>query len=205
MSLASVADRKKYRRAAVVLLYAHLEGFCVFALRHFARAINDEAIQVKDASFAVAAAGCADVFAALRDPNTKCSLFRNTLPEEGKLHRFARDQEFVERMADFKSEVVQIDDGVVDSESNLKPLVLRKNLFRLGLPHDLFKELDGTIHRLLELRNKIAHGERKEGIPDDEFATLRNAVIEVMRKVKSLVMSKLSDGAHLRSALPAGM
>ena len=199
-SLSTTNERNKFRRASVLLLYAHLEGFCVFSLRHFIRAINDENLVASDAHPAIAASALASVFAALRNPNTKCDIFQKTLPDEGKLHRFARDQEFVERTQELNATVVSLEDDVVDSESNLKPIVLRKNLFRLGLPHDLFKHLDGTIHRLLRLRNKIAHGERKAGIEKEEFDSLKDAVFEVMKEIKSLVMAHLQSQSYLRPA-----
>jgi HEPN superfamily RiboL-PSP-like protein len=43
-------------------------------------------------------------------------------------------------------------------ESNLKPVVLRKILFRLGFPPETFASHEGTIHRLVNRRNNIAHG-----------------------------------------------
>jgi hypothetical protein len=39
---------------------------------------------------------------------------------------------------DFTIRPVNIPDHVVDTEANLNPVVLRKNLYRLGLPYDLF-------------------------------------------------------------------
>ena len=192
-------SKKRIRRATILMLYAHLEGFCVFSFRHFIRAINSEKIAAENASFAIAAAACSKVFAAMRDSNTKCELFQNALPDDSKLHRIARDQEFVERIAEVAGIQVELVDDIIDTESNLKPVVLRKNLFLLGLPNDAFKHLDGTIHRLLNLRNKIAHGERKDGIDSREFNVLKHAVREVMRDVKSLIMKHLADQTFLRA------
>ena len=43
-------------------------------------------------------------------------------------------------------------------------MILRKNLYRLGLPHDLFETFQGEVYRLLGYRNQIAHGELQSGI-----------------------------------------
>ena len=40
-------------------------------------------------------------------------------------------------------------DKVVDPESNLKPDVIRKTLFRLGFQHDTFHPHEATVHQLL--------------------------------------------------------
>jgi len=192
-------SQKRFRRATILMLYAHLEGFCVFAFRHFIRAINAEKIAAQDANVAIAAAACSKAFAAMRDSNTKCELFKNALPDDSKLHRIARDQEFVERFAEVAGMEIVLEDEIIDTESNLRPVVLRKNLYLLGLPHDTFKHLDGTIHQLLKLRNKIAHGERKDGIDASEFNVLKHAVREVMRDVKSLIMKHLTNQTFLRT------
>ena len=48
--------------------------------------------------------------------------FRRDLPNDTKLHRFARDQEFIERVADFIIRLVNIPEHVVDTESNFNPV-----------------------------------------------------------------------------------
>lgn len=193
----SESDQDRFRRALVLLLYSHFEGYCKFALTLYAGAINSIGLQCSQANPAVVAASLHRVLAKLRDPNVKAPAFRNQLPDDSKLHRFALEKEFIERAADIMAGVVNIPEDAVDTESNLKPVVLRKNLFRLGLPHEQFADLDGDINRLLELRNKIAHGATSSGIARPTFDKLRESSMRVMTSITVEVTRALSDRAYL--------
>jgi hypothetical protein len=195
-------EQDQYRRAVVLVLYAHFEGFCKFAFDLYRTAINGEQVACGEASPAIAAAGWAKLFKELRDPNTKCSEFKHTLPDDGKLHRFARDREFMERSAEFNRLPVTIPDDFVDTESNLKPVVLRKILYRLGLPHDQFSQHDGKIDRLLRVRNKIGHGESRSGVTSTDYEELRTIVFQIMEDVKRQVVESLGQGHFRRSVSP---
>jgi hypothetical protein len=192
-------DQDQYRRAVILILYAHFEGFCKFAFDLYRIVINSEQIACLDASPAIAAAGWARLFKELRDPSSKCREFRHALPEDSKLHRFARDREFVERSVEFGRLHVTIPDDFVDTESNLKPVVLRKILYRLGLPHDQFSEHEGNIDRLLRVRNKISHGEMRSGIKERDYIELRSIVFEIMGTIKRQVLESLQQSHFLRS------
>ena len=124
-------EQDQYRRAVVLVLYAHFEGFCKFAFDLYRTSINGEQVACNEASPAIAAAGWARLFKELRDPSTKCAEFKHALPDDGKLHRFARDREFMERSVEFSRLPVTIPDDFVDTESNLKPVVLRRS-FSVG-------------------------------------------------------------------------
>jgi hypothetical protein len=115
-------ELNRYRRALVLLLYAHYEGFCKFAFTLYTSAINRSGISCGEAAHVIAAASLADLFRNLRNPQKKCDLFQHVLPDDSNLHQFAREQEFVERTAEVKSRPVNIPEHVVDTESNLTPL-----------------------------------------------------------------------------------
>jgi hypothetical protein len=192
-------EQDQYRRAVVLILYAHFEGFCKFAFDLYRTAINGEQVACSDASPAIAAAGWATLFRELRNPSSKCAEFKQALPDDGKLHRFARDREFMERSIEFNRLPVTIPDDFVDTESNLKPVVLRKILYRLGLPHDQFSQHEGEIDRLLRVRNKIAHGESRSGIIATNYEELRAIVFQIMEDVKRQVVESLGQGHFRRS------
>ena len=203
--VAASGQEDQFRRALVVLLYAHFEGYCKFALSVYVNAVNQVGLPCRDANFALTAASLGDVLAALRNPSSKCDEFRNSLPDDSALHLFAREREFVERTTGFEARKVAIPDGVVDMESNLKPIVLRKNLYRLGLPLDTFEPVEGQINRLLNSRNQIAHGESKSGIPLKSYEELRDAVYTVMQSLTIEVTKALIERRFLRStSVPAG-
>lgn len=199
-ALTSEQDRERFRRALVLLLYAHFEGYCKFALTLYVNSINRSGITCADATFAIAAASLSDLFKALRNPEKKIPEFRNSLPDDAKLHQFGREREFVERTAEFGLRPVKVADDVVDTESNLKPVVLRKNLYRLGFPPDQFAGHEGSINQLLEYRNKISHGEMQAGLSRNKYDTLRAAVYEVMNEMKLHVMKAIQDRSYLRTS-----
>jgi hypothetical protein len=192
--------RDRFRRTLIVMLYSHLEGFCKFAFGLYVRGINEAQIKCAEATFAIAAASLADLFDALRDSGKKCEEFRNQLPSDEKLHRFARDREFLERAQEFDARIVEIPESVIDLEANLKPVVLRKALYRLGLAHDQFAVMEGQIHMLLNYRNKIAHGAFRDGVPKDTYQVLYGAVFDIMAGVKRDIMAALDERRYLRAS-----
>lgn len=191
----NTSDRELFRKATVLLIYAHYEGFCKFALTHYVRAVNSSGLECSDAIPAIAAASLSDLFSALRNPGAKCDEFRNELPDDTKLHIFARDREFVTDLRRFLSRPVNIPEDVIDTESNLKPVVLRKNLFRLGFPHDAFATLEGKINLLLNIRNSVAHGNFKLGIPSQTYITIQDASQFVMSAIKRVVMNAIEESS----------
>jgi RiboL-PSP-HEPN len=114
------------------------------------------------------------------------------------LHRFARHKDFIEQSSEFENKIVNISEKLVDTESNLKPVVLQKILYRLGFPHDQLKNIDGEINQLLEYRNKIAHGESTSGISLGKYDDLRTASFKIMDEVKRLVFEALKERYYLR-------
>lgn len=192
-SIEHVELRDKFRRALVLLLYSNFEGFCKFGFSLYVAAINQEGIDCRDADYAIAAASLSDVFASLRDGKKKAKEFRNDDPDDEKLYRFARDREFVERAFEIMGRKIKIPESVVDMESNLKPAVLRKNLYRLGLPHDQFSTLEPEIAQLLALRNKIAHGETKQGIGERLYEQLRTSALRVMTDITAGLTQAFSE------------
>ncbi|CAO3362192.1 MAE_28990/MAE_18760 family HEPN-like nuclease [Azospirillum melinis] len=193
-------EKRRYRRAIILLLYAHFEGFCKIALLTYVKSINSEGLRSAEVNESIAAAAMSDVFYALRDPDKRSEFFKKDAPDDRELHRFARDKEFVERVRDLGTRLISVPEKVVNTESNLWPVVLRKNLYRLGLPHTAFKHLDGVISKLLNTRNDIGHGKRKDGLDEKEYLELRDAVFFLMSEVKRGVMEALSNKLYLNHA-----
>ncbi|MBZ5627007.1 MAG: hypothetical protein LAQ69_51280 [Acidobacteriia bacterium] len=191
--------RKRAAPPLVLLLYAHYEGFCKFAFALYASAVNRSGISCGEATYAIAAASLTDLFRNLRNPQKKCDLFRRELPDDSNLHQFAREREFVERTSEVDLRPVYIPDHVVDTESNLTPVVLKKNLFRLGLPHDQFQVHDNEINKLLGVRNGISHGSLKEGVEEKLYEQLRAAAFAIMSGLGAGIMKALLDKAYVRN------
>lgn len=196
--LQSDDQRKTARKALVVMLYAHFEGVSKALLTMYVNRINSLGLRVDEVVPHIGAASLAKVFHALRDPNKKCAEFSRDLPDDAALHRFARDREFVEVAWKVAQRSAQIDsEEVVDTESNLKPVVLKKILFRLGLDPELAKPWEGTIHTLLNRRNDIAHGTAKAGIEESEYGKLEQAVSKVVDGIVKAVSEAVVCKAYL--------
>jgi len=146
-------------RTSVLLTYSHLEGFCRFALTAYLSAINALNLSSNDASPAIVAASLSEIFGALRHPQTKHEFFAAALPDDTKLHLIAREREFIENLQAAMQRPVKLPDNLIDTESNLKPIVLMKNLFKLGLDYKLVEPHKATVNKLLGVRNAIAHGD----------------------------------------------
>jgi hypothetical protein len=197
-SITDIEEQDRFRRILILMLYAHFEGFCKFTFTLYLNAVNQERITCGEANYAIAAVSLNDLFFALRDPLRKCPEFRRDLPDDTALHRFARDREFLEQSVEFEKRIVAISEKVVDIESNLKPVVLRKILYRLGFRHDQFVSIEGDIHFLLKHRNSIAHGESRDGVPLDRYNRIKDAAYKLMDEIKREVMSALQDKLYLR-------
>lgn len=197
--LTKVHERDRFRRAMVVMLYSHFEGFWKAAFMIYVKALNAENIAFAEANHALLAASATNIFEALADSNRKADFFRNTAPDDVKLHRFCRHAEFAGRIEEFSFRRVVIDpDCVVDTESNLKPVVIRKNLFRLGFDYKLFSHHEGTINWLLQKRNNVAHGGTRAGVDETEYDPLEIAVMDVMKSVIQIIYTSLRERRYLR-------
>jgi hypothetical protein len=139
------------------LTYAHLEGFSKFALMAYAASVNALRLPCQDASTPLVALTLSNVFAALRDMNSKHPEF-SRLVEDRELHLLARERSFIENFGRITSQRVEIPDHAVDTKSNLSSIVLKRNLY--GLQYPIVAKHGGTIDRLLGVRNAIAHGDK---------------------------------------------
>lgn len=192
-SMSNEDEQKRFRRSLVLMLYAHYEGFCKVALLQYVKSINLAAIPCRDAAPAVVAATWDRIFHRLENPTRKCDIFRADLPDDTQLHRFARRRDFVGEIGTFDKVVAKVPDETVDAESNLTPLVLRKNLYRIGLDHDALDSWEGDINHLLNRRNKIAHGQERDGLTALEYERVEKAAFRVMEGVMDLVMQAIQQ------------
>jgi hypothetical protein len=191
-------DKRRYRRALILILYSHFEGFCKFSFLHYIRILNATGVKCADANYALAAATLAIAFQGLRDTQRRNPLYLQKLPDDPSLHRFAREREFLERMQEFGKMVLEIPDEVVSFDSNLKPDILRIALYRLGLDPAQFDDIYSDIGKLVGLRNNIAHGATKGGVDAALYEAYEDAAFRVMNKIADDIMYALRNEAYLR-------
>jgi len=172
-------EREGLRKSLVIVLYAHFEGFCVFALEHYLAEVNHAKVRCSEAQSSVVAGSWEKLFNAMEHGDAKCRIFIKPLPSDEKLHRHWRRRHFVEEITRFFALPVHMDDDLIDTESNLKPEVLQRNLFLLGLDHSFVNPYAATIQNLLGRRNRLAHGEDRRGVAAKEYAEYEDAVFEI--------------------------
>jgi hypothetical protein len=191
-------DKDRLRRALVLLLYAHYEGFVKFALSVYVNAINASRFRCSEVNSALAAASMGAVFHGLRNPQPVSGLFRGQVPDDSQLIKFAREREFVERAYELLDIVVELPDAVIDAEWNLKPPVLRKLLYRLGLDPEALASEDGRISQLVNRRNAIAHGADIAGVSEQVYVDLRTSTFLVMSTIARTISESVERRSYLK-------
>lgn len=194
----SEAERDMLRRSLVLLTYATFEGFCKFSLLAFAGAINSLGVACRDAATPVVAASLGETFAALRDVNSKHRDFASKLPDDRDLHMLERQRVFIEKFGQILSARVEIPDKLIDTKSNLSSIVLKRNLYQLGLEYPAVEKYRSDIDKLLGVRNAIAHGDRLKIPSQREVEQYIEAAFNVMKFVQEEVHSALKKEVYLK-------
>lgn len=193
------ADKMRYRKALVVMLYSHFEGFCKIAFSIYATTINQENLTCSNVTDQIIAASLAKVFQDFENMEKKSNMFRRDLPEDKIIHRFARQVELISILDEIWKLPVNIPvDEVIDTEANLKPPILRKLLYRLGLPPQAFEENESKVHLLLNYRNSISHGTAKDGISEKTYQEIQTATMEIMSSLIKILTGALSEAKYLK-------
>jgi len=199
--IAALDDEEKRRigrKGLVVMLYSHFEGATKAIISMYVNRLNTLGFRVEEVATSIGAASLEEIFLALRDPFKKCKEFARLLPDDTALHRFAREREFVEVAWQIAQRAVRIDaDSVVDTESNLKPVVLKKILYRVGLDPQLAEPWAGVINQLLNRRNAVAHGSERGGLDGRDYARLEQAVNLVMDELVKAVTDAVARETFL--------
>lgn len=195
--------QNQMRRTMVVMLYSHFEGFAKFAFELYRRAVENSNLKCCDVQPALATAALKDIFKAFRNPDGAQNFLPKGLKDLTDLKTLAIESAFVENAWEFGQRPISLRGNFVDTESNLKPIVLRKNLYRLGLPHDLFDEFSGSVDKLLKYRNAIAHGSFLKGIDEAVYNELYEMVKHVMNGLKDTILDAIKREAFRRSVTKA--
>lgn len=197
--LNEVPPEKKdtYRKVLVLLLYSHFEGFTKIAFLNYINFINSCSILIKDANPKLAALGLERELNAYDNLDKKCSIFKRKLPDDGALHRFSRRADLVDNFVDFQNKPLNIPDSAINTESNLRYIVLQKNLYRIGLPENLFQEFRGQIDALVNRRNEIAHGTFTNGVNEQDLANWESTIKQIQQSIIAILYKCASDKSFL--------
>lgn len=187
------------RKAQILLLYSHFEGYVKFAFLYYIVAINESSIKIKDLTSMLKTAAMHNVFRGYKNLNKPGRYFPKELPNETELKECSRRLEFVERYHLFLENIARIPDEISDTQSNLKPEVLYKILFQLGFSLDSFKKYQGEIQKLLNYRNNIAHGVHQENIEKFPYEKIKSSIMLIIEAIRELIRDSLCENRYLHS------
>lgn len=191
--------KDKYRKSLILILYSHLEGYIKISLQYYIQYINSQELNRKDVTIGLMVASMDKEFLAYENLDRKCEIFRKELPEDRKLHRIFRRVDFMEELNDFKEKKLYIDDQIIDTESNLWFFVLQKNLYKIGLPVDMFNDYQNDINALVNRRNAIAHGNFKSGVTEQEFTNWESKAEDVMSGIMRIIYDYAKNRKYLNT------
>lgn len=167
------------RRATVVMLYAHYEGFAKFCFAIYIRFLGQHQLECNDVVAELIATSWSPIFSGLSQPS-KNKYFKRLMPDDTRLHSFCRQVEFIERVNEAGKIPVRITEDAVDLESNLSSSVFRKNLYILGLDRTFVDTFESHIAKLVRWRHNIAHGGDRYEVSEEKLKELYEAVSELM-------------------------
>lgn len=191
------SSKDRYRKSLVLMLYSHLEGFIKIGLQIYIQYINSLDIERNKVNSNLVASSMHKELNAYDNFDRKCAIFKRDLPDDTKLHRFYRRVDLLDSLEEFKNKKVYIDDNTIDTESNLWYIVLQKNLFKVGLPVDLFKDCAIDIDGLVNRRNAIAHGDMRAGVTMREYENWEEKVSLIFSEVNRLLYDYAKNGKYL--------
>lgn len=202
-AMKSDAQRSQFRRALIVMLYAHVEGFSKIALLTYINAVNNMTIACQNATNPLIAAAFTDIFHALTHGDPKQKVFSLPPHPDRKLAVLGRQREFIAELPRLLGQSLRIPDTTVNTEDNLSSHVVKRNLYRLGFPEDMlsgyYTDLDELVHR----RNNIAHGADSTPVKDTDYERLRKSSFQAMDELALNVAAAVENGAFRRASLPA--
>ena len=186
------ASQEQMRRAVLLLLYAHFEGFVKTAFTYHLNAINSLRLSCYDAHPVLVAASMTEIFEALKNPTISAPLF----PESGKdskLAKFVRERQFVQEAYQLLRRDVKLGESLVDTESNCRTEVLRKLYFKFGLDDSVLAADQKPIDQLVGRRNEIAHGADVKGVEKRVYDPLEAAVYRTMSVIARSIMEYMEN------------
>ncbi|MDO9359893.1 MAG: MAE_28990/MAE_18760 family HEPN-like nuclease [Polaromonas sp.] len=189
------------RRALALLIYAHAEGFTKLSLNVYLRAINDTELTCGQVKEQIAAATLREDLKKLRDPMAKHIDFPNE--DQRDVHSLFIESQFIGNITNILATKVDLPDSTVDTESNLWPRVLKRNLYRLALPDQQFRTIYGNLNKLVQKRNGIGHGADKDTLDIADYEAVRDCTFDLMRNLQGTIFSAISTSLYRRDEASA--
>jgi hypothetical protein len=190
------ADRERFNRTLLVMLYAHVEGFTKAAIRLYIRTLCDEQIATRQVNLQLQGTRLDPVLAGVDEPEP--DFFVQQPPVRHQLTRPFRIKELLDRWQEIMNGPFNADpDDVANTESNLKCRVLRRILFRAGLPMNKFQDFEEDLESLVSRRHLIAHGETPVRVPVQDYIRLETNALLFMEELVRVLTLALTQQEYL--------
>jgi len=171
-------------RAAVMLLYAHWEGFVKAAGKAYVQLVARQGLPLAELS-----------------PNFIALGVRRRILDAGAARKMAPHIQLVELFVKGLNETARFSwKDSIKTRANLTAKNLRDVLDTLGLDYTPYElKAKPVIDRLVHARNGIAHG---NGLPIDEqdYRQLHNGIIELLDTLRSQISDAAARHLYRRSA-----
>ena len=139
------------------------------SLQIYVQYINSKELHINDVVDSLKASGLNIPFRNYENTDIHIPLKSRDKKTDGELDKFYRRVKLLKAMEVHDNGNLNIDDTVINTESNLWYVVLQKNLYRVGLPTNLFDNEKNDIDALVNRRNSIAHGDMDSGVEVQEY------------------------------------
>lgn len=203
-SLRKESEQDRFRRAQLVMLYAHVEGYCKVALLVYLNAINHKAIQRSAVCDQLVASSLHGLFHALQFGDRKGKVFKSPVPDDETLLLLSRRCDFVKEFDSMMHQPLKVPEEAVSTEDNLSSRVLRKCFLKLGFPLNLLESYEANLDELVNRRNNIAHGIDDGVVRATDYDRLQRAVFGAMDLIALAITEALEQESYLRPTLPFG-
>ncbi|MGW5876874.1 MAE_28990/MAE_18760 family HEPN-like nuclease [Nocardiopsis terrae] len=183
------------RRALLVMLYAHFEGYSKFSLEQYVGVINRASLNVSEVKSEIGAACLVERFKRYRSSEPSDP----TDPHSSRARQVIKDADFLDQMLRVQGKDVFLDsEQVTSAESNLSPAILRRNLRLLALDESGVHKFTNALNGLLRLRNGIAHGERMNLPSDPSFLKVEERIFGLCDHLTVLIYQAVRDEVFRR-------
>lgn len=192
------SGENELRRATICMLYAHIEGFVKFTFCLYINALNKMELKCNQVKPILAAAVFYKDFKQLINPDHKSRFFKKSLPEDSHLHRIFRHEEFFEKIDDFYKEKIVIEDGYINTDSNVGREIIEKLLYQVGLPHKSLGEVIGPLSKLKNKRNDISHGVDRSMIQASDYNEYYLCTLGIMDNISKVLFKAYREKSFLK-------
>ncbi len=165
-------------RLCIPMVYAHWEGYVVSAIRILVGHLNELQLHPERVPVKLIVLGLGDSY-------------RSLSGKQSMAQRIA----FTEKFRKLLSTTI-VFEKKINTKSNLRPDVLEELCTIYGFNFDAFSEYTADIHRLVGVRNAIAHGENSVVPTEENLNKYMDAVISASDVLRNEIDGFLNRGDY---------